>query len=92
MLSSQGYFDRMKIINEKEENKKSAIKKTVITNKTKSQLKELFTIISELDDLKVKKLYLYTKTANLQKYFGKTMDSEEENVKRAELIKQIIKE
>lgn len=49
-------------------------------------------VISELDDLKVKKLYLYTKTANLQKYFGKTMDSEEENVKRAELIKQIIKE
>ena len=48
-------------------------------------------IISELDDLKIKKLYLYTKTASLQKYFGKVMELDEENVKRAELIKQIIK-
>ena len=48
-------------------------------------------IISELDDLKIKKLYLYTKTASLQKYFGKVMELDEQNVKRAELIKQIIK-
>ena len=44
-------------------------------------------IIKELDDSKVKKLWLYTKTANLQKYFGQEMTEDEENVKRCELIK-----
>ena len=34
-------------------------------------------IISELDDTKIKKLFLYTKPANLQKYYGKVMDSNE---------------
>lgn len=49
-------------------------------------------IIQELTDLKVKKLELYTKPANLQKYLGKQIDSYERDIKRAEVIKQIIKE
>lgn len=49
-------------------------------------------IIQELTDLKVKKLELYTKPANLQKYLGKHIDSYERDIKRAELIKQIIGE
>ena len=49
-------------------------------------------IIKELDDLKVNKLYLYTKPANLQKYLGEKIDSYERDIKRAEVIKQIINE
>lgn len=49
-------------------------------------------IIQELTDLKVKKLELYTKPANLQKYLGKQIDSYERDIKRAEVIKQIIVE
>ena len=47
-------------------------------------------IIKELTDLKVKKLELYTKPANLQKYVGKPLDAYERDIKRAEVIKQII--
>ncbi len=49
-------------------------------------------IIKELGDLKVKKLELYTKPANLQKYLGKQIESYERDIRRAELIKQIIGE
>ena len=49
-------------------------------------------IIKELDDLKVKKLYLYIKPANLQKYLGEVNDNYERDIKRAEVIKNIIKE
>ncbi len=49
-------------------------------------------IIKELDDLKVNKLYLYTKPANLQKYLGEKIESYERDIKRAEVIKQIISE
>lgn len=49
-------------------------------------------IIKELDDLKVNKLELYTKPANIQKYFGKKMEAYERDIKRAEIIKQIINE
>ena len=49
-------------------------------------------IIEELNDLKVKKLETYTKPANLQKYVGQTLDSYDRDVKRAEVVKQIIKE
>ena len=45
-----------------------------------------------MTDLKVLKLYLYTKPANLQKYLGEEYDSLERDVKRAEVIKQIIDE
>lgn len=47
-------------------------------------------IIKELDDLKVNKIELYTKPANLQKYLGKKLDNYERDIKRAEVIKQII--
>ena len=49
-------------------------------------------IIKELNDLKVKKMEVYTKPANLQKYVGQTMEAYDRDVKRAEVIKQIIKE
>lgn len=49
-------------------------------------------IIKELNDLKVKKLELYTKPANLQKYIGERLGNYERDIKRAEIIKQIIKE
>lgn len=47
-------------------------------------------ILKELDDLKINKLELYTKPANLQQYLGKTLKTEERDVARAEAIKQII--
>lgn len=49
-------------------------------------------IIKELNDLKVKKLILYTKPANLQKRIGKNLDSYERDIKRAEVIREIINE
>ena len=49
-------------------------------------------IIKELDDSKIKKLEIYTKSGNLQKYLGKTLDGYEREIRRAEVIKQIIKE
>lgn len=48
-------------------------------------------IIKELTDAKIKKLYLYIKTANLNKFFGQELNQEEE-IKRAEIIKQITNE
>ena len=39
-------------------------------------------IIKELNDLKVRKLEMYTKPANLQKYVGQTLDGYERDVKR----------
>lgn len=47
-------------------------------------------ILKELNDLKVQKLYLYTKPANLQKYLGEQYEAIERDIKRAEVIKQII--
>ncbi len=49
-------------------------------------------IIKELTDSKVSKLYLYNQPANLQKYVGKPLDGYEREIKRPEVIKQIIKE
>lgn len=49
-------------------------------------------IIKDLTDSKVKKLYLYTKSANLSKYFGQELNLPQQNIKRAEIIKQITKE
>lgn len=49
-------------------------------------------IIKELDDKKIKMLELYTKAGNLQKYLGKKLDAYEREIKRAEVVKQIIKE
>ena len=49
-------------------------------------------IIKELTDSKVSKLYLYNQPANLQKYVGKPLDGYEREIKRPEVMKQIIKE
>lgn len=49
-------------------------------------------IIKELEDFKVNKLLLFTKPGNMQKYFGKQLNSYERDIKRAEIVKQIIKE
>ena len=49
-------------------------------------------ILQELTDLKVQKLYLYTKPANLQKYFGSQYEAIERDIKRAEVIRQILDE
>ena len=48
-------------------------------------------ILKELDDLRVQKLYLYIKPANMQKYLGKVLNSEDKDIERANVIKQIIK-
>ena len=49
-------------------------------------------ILKELTDLKVQKLYLYTKPANLQKFLGEQYEALERDIKRAEVIKQILEE
>lgn len=49
-------------------------------------------IIKELTDLKINKLLLYTNPGNMQKYFKKQLNTEERNIKRSEIIKQIINE
>ena len=48
-------------------------------------------IIKELTDSKVKKIELYSKPANLQKYVGNLLNAYDRDIKRAEIIKQIIK-
>ena len=47
-------------------------------------------IIKELNDLKVKKLELYTKPANLQRYTNKILDGFDRDIQRAEVIKNIV--
>lgn len=49
-------------------------------------------VLKELTDLKVQKLYLYTKPANLQKFLGEQYEAMERDIKRAEVIKQILNE
>ncbi len=49
-------------------------------------------VIKELTDLKVQKLYLYSKPASLQKFFGEQYEAIERDIKRAELVKQILEE
>jgi len=47
-------------------------------------------IIKEMNDLKVKKIEVYTKPANLQKYVGQTLETYDRDIKRAEVVKKII--
>ncbi len=47
-------------------------------------------IIRELNDDKVSKLNMYTKPGNLQKYLCKQLDGYDRDIKRAEVIKQIL--
>lgn len=49
-------------------------------------------ILPELTDNKVQKIYLYSKPANLQKYLGEQYETVERDIKRAEVIKEIINE
>ena len=49
-------------------------------------------ILQELTDAKIRKLYLYTKPANMQKKLGMQINKAERDIKRAEIIKEIIKE
>ena len=49
-------------------------------------------IIKEISDLKVNKLDILSRSASLQKYFGESLDVFDRNIKRAELVKKIIKE
>lgn len=49
-------------------------------------------ILQELTDLKVQKLYLYIKPANLQKFLGEKYEKLEIDKRRAEIIKQILNE
>ena len=47
-------------------------------------------ILKDVTDLQVLKLYLYTKPANLQKELGKQYEPIERDIKRSEMIKQIL--
>ncbi len=47
-------------------------------------------IFKELNDSKIQKLILYVKPANMQKYLGEQYETLERDIKRAEVIKQII--
>ena len=49
-------------------------------------------ILNELTDLKVQKIYLLTKNANLQKYLGSKLDYLDRDVARAKIIKDIVNE
>ena len=49
-------------------------------------------IIDNINDSKVKKLEVYTKPGNLQKYLGQPLEAIDRDIKRAEVIKQIINE
>ena len=49
-------------------------------------------IIDMINDLKVRKLLNYTKPGNMQKYAGEVLDANDRDIKRAEIIKQIINE
>lgn len=49
-------------------------------------------ILLELTDIKIKKMLLYTKPANLQKYLGKTLTKDEMQIERAKILQNIIKE
>ena len=49
-------------------------------------------IIQEINDEQIAKMYFYIQPANLQKYFGQNFEAYDRDIKRAELIKQIINE
>lgn len=49
-------------------------------------------ILTDLTDVKIRKLYLYIQPANISEYFGQELTMQEQNVKRAEVIKQITKD
>lgn len=48
-------------------------------------------ILPEITDSQIKQLYFYTKPAIMQKYYGREFNAMEQDIKRAEIIKQIMK-
>lgn len=49
-------------------------------------------LVKEITDSQIAKIYFYLNPANLQKYFGQNLEAYDREIKRAEMIKQIIKE
>ena len=49
-------------------------------------------ILLELTDIKIKKMLLYTKPANLQKYLGRPLTKDEMQTERTKILQNIIKE
>ena len=49
-------------------------------------------VIKELSDDDVAKIYFYMGSSNLQKYFNKNLDGYDRDIKRGEMIRNIIKE
>ena len=49
-------------------------------------------ILPDMTDKKIKEFYLYTKPANVQKYKQEQYEIIERDIKRAEIIKQILNE
>ena len=71
--------------------------RTISLEETKEYLSTLklgtdLGILQELTDSKIQKMCLYAKPANLQKYLGSQYEAVELDVKRAEVMKQIINE
>ena len=50
----------------------------------------LYGLIKEINDSQIAKMYFYINPANLQLHFGQNLDSYDRDIKRAELIKQLI--
>ena len=49
-------------------------------------------LIKEINDSQIAKMYFYINPANLQLHFGQNLDSYDRDIKRAEIIKQLILE
>lgn len=49
-------------------------------------------IVDELNDNKIAKMYFLVNTANLQIHYGQNLEAYDREIKRAEIIKQIVKE
>ena len=49
-------------------------------------------LVKEITDSQIAKIYFYLNPANLQKFFGQNLEAYDREIKRAEMIKQIIKE
>lgn len=49
-------------------------------------------ILKEVTDLQIQKIYLYSKTANMQKLLGEVFEPKELEVKRAEVVQKILLE
>ena len=47
-------------------------------------------ILTDLNDENIIKIYFYIKNGNLEKYYGENFDTYDGDIKRAEIINQII--